>query len=302
MIKKKLGILNAVILLILLMLFLHWQNNSLQISQYILAYDKLPESFDGYRIVQISDMHGKTFGQKNSTLARKIKALKPDVLLVTGDMMSSTIDDGGAFLNFLDHFDQACPIYFGLGNHEQIARWFNSNGDKTIDYEKFIAETKKRGVYVLDNEKTVIEKDGSTINLEGLTLELYHYSRRDLEPSDDSLLLKRSFVDQVIGKPDAGFTILLAHNPAYFKEYTAWGADLILSGHVHGGVIQIPFKGGLLSPERVFFPEYDAGLFQDETGKMIVNRGLGYSVINFRLFNRPEISLIELKRKIAGHV
>jgi predicted MPP superfamily phosphohydrolase len=211
-------------------------------------------------------------------------------------MLSSTVDDGGAFIDFLDQFDNACPVYMCLGNHEQIAKWINDSGDTRVDYYDFIQKVKDRGVVLLDNEKTTITRGSSKITLSGLTLELYHYSRRDTEYYDENLSLTKSYIEAVIGKRGNSFNILLAHNPAYFGEYASWGADLILSGHVHGGIIQVPFKGGLLSPERVFFPEYDAGLFEIESSKMIVNRGLGYSVINIRIFNRPDISFIELRK------
>ena len=292
--RKNRGFLLALIIIIFISLFLYWDNNSLCITRYSLSYKNLPEGFNGYRIVQISDLHGKYFGQGNKTLSEKIKGLKPDILLATGDMMSSTADDGNAFLDFLDCFKQYCPVYMCLGNHEQIARWLN-NGSTSEKYNQFIKGIERRGVIVLDNSMKILEKKGDKISLQGLTLELYHYSRRDLDNSDDSLLLKTDYIDKVIGKRGELFTILMAHNPAYFKEYSFWGADLTLAGHVHGGIIQIPFKGGLLSPEHIFFPEYDAGLFESDSTKMIVNRGLGYSKINFRLFNRPEISFIELK-------
>ena len=289
--KKKLLV--VIIAFLFISIFLYWDNNSLQVCRYVLEYEALPEGFDGYKIVQISDMHGKTFGRENSRLAGRIKSLKPDLLLATGDMMSSTVNDGGAFLDFLDHFQRACPVYMCLGNHEQIAEWLGENS--AVDYEGFINGVLERGVILLDNEKVKIERNGDALTLAGLTPELYHYSRRDADYNDDGLLLKRTYIDAVLGKPNMGFNILMSHNPAYFKEYAEWGADLVLSGHVHGGIIQVPFKGGLLSPERVFFPEYDAGLFEKGPAKMIVNRGLGYSVINFRLFNRPEISFIELR-------
>ncbi len=297
MLKKFKKLIYVISFFIFLILFLYWQNDTLQVSKYRLEYDNLPEEFDKFRIVQISDMHGKTFGVGNTALARRIKALKPDILFATGDMMSSTIDDGKAFLDFIDKLDNTCPIYMCLGNHEQIARWINDNGDTNVNYYSFIQEVKKRGVVLLDNEKTTITKGKSKILLSGLTLELYHYSRRDIEPYDENLSLNVSYMEGMIGKKEDGFNILLAHNPAYFKEYASWGADLTLSGHIHGGIIQIPFKGGLLSPERVFFPEYDAGLFENNSSKMIVNRGLGYSVINIRIFNRPDISFIELNKK-----
>lgn len=294
---KKIKRSNIVLIVFLfILLFLYWDNNSLDITRYKLSYENLPESFDGYRIVQISDMHGRTFGKKNKTLAGKIKALKPDMLVATGDMMSSNVDDSQAFLDFLDSFDNFCPVYMCLGNHEQIVRWLISAGDTTVNYKSFVNEIEKRGVILLDNSCTRIKEGNEYISLDGLTLELYHYSRRDHDV-DENLFLTKEYIDDALGKPADGFTILLAHNPAYFTEYAKWGADLVLSGHVHGGVIRIPFKGGLLSPEKVFFPKYDAGLFEEGNSKMVVNRGLGYSQINFRLFNSPEISFIELKKQ-----
>ena len=276
--------------LIFLLLFFYWQNHTLQITYYELTYENLPKSFDKYKIVQISDMHGKTFGMENIGLANRIKSLKPDILLITGDMMSSTINDEGAFLEFLDHFNQACPIYMCLGNHEQIASQITNDR-----YSNFINNIKEKGVILLDNEKVTIKNGPDTIAISGLTMELYHYSRRDIEPYDEDMSLTKFYIEEVLGKSPKEFNILLAHNPAYFKEYVSWGADLILSGHIHGGIIRIPFLGGLFSPEKIFFPEYDAGLFESRESKMIVNRGLGYSKVHIRLFNRPEISLVELK-------
>ncbi|HHW22445.1 MAG TPA: metallophosphoesterase [Clostridiaceae bacterium] len=297
MIRKFRKLIYILSFFIFIMLFLYWQNDTLQVTRYSLEYENIPDEFNGFRIVQISDMHGKTFGSKNSGLAKRIRKLRPDVLLVTGDMLSSTVNDGGAFIDFLDQFGNTCPVYMCLGNHEQIAKWLNDNGDIRVDYYDFINKVRERGVILLDNEKTTLTRGKSKIILAGLTLELYHYSRRDIEPYDENLSLTESYIDSVIGKKEDGFNIMLAHNPAYFKEYASWGADLVLSGHVHGGIIRIPFKGGLLSPERVFFPEYDAGLFELDDSKMIVNRGLGYSVINIRILNRPDVSFVEIIKR-----
>jgi len=287
--KKAVYIISAITLLLLL--FLYWQNDTLQVTRYSLKFSDLPDEFDGFRIVQISDMHGKTFGKQNSRLVRRIKALEPDALFVTGDMMSSTKDDSQAFLDFLDLFGNTCPVYMCMGNHEQIARMI----DEPV-YDLFIQRLEERGVILLDNRKTTITRGKSKINVYGLTLELYHYSRRDIEYYDENLSLTKEYVKDVLGKKDNGFSIMLAHNPTYFTEYASWGADLILSGHIHGGIVRVPFMGGLLSPERIFFPEYDAGLFESGYAKMVVNRGLGYSVVNIRLFNRPEISYVVLDK------
>jgi len=240
-------------------------------------------------------MHGKTFGMENIGLANKIKSLKPDILFITGDMMSSTINDEGAFFEFLDHFDRACPMYMCLGNHEQIASQLPNLSENNNRFSNYINNLTEKGVTLLDNRKITVENGEDSINIFGLTPELYHYSRRDIEPYDENLSLTESYIESVLGKSPKELNILLAHNPAYFEEYVSWGADLTLSGHIHGGIIRIPFLGGLFSPEKIFFPKYDAGLFESGDSKMIVNRGLGYSKINIRLFNRPEISLVELK-------
>jgi len=284
----------TILIFLFLIVFFYWQNHTLQITRYELVYDNLPKSFDGYRIVQISDMHGKTFGKENIGLAKRIISLKPDILLITGDMMSSTINDEDAFLDFLDHFNKTCPIYMCLGNHEQIAGQLTSHGDNSR-YSIFINNIREKGVMLLDNEEISVKKGADSITISGLTLELYHYSRRDVEYYDENMSLTVSYMEAVLGKSQGEFNILLAHNPSYFKEYVSWGADLILSGHMHGGIIRIPFWGGVFSPEKVLFPEYDAGLFESGDSRMVVNRGLGYSKVNFRLFNRPEISFIVLK-------
>ena len=295
--KKPFGCLYIVIGLIFLALFWYWQNFSLQTTRFTLSYDGLPKGFDGYRIALISDMHGIEFGHKNGTLVKRIQDFDPDIVVCTGDMISSNAKDGQAFLNFLESIGDRYSIYMCLGNHEQIAQWYEHGSESDYGYESFINQVKESGVYILDNQTKILEKDGDRIHISGLTLQLYHYSRRDDPYADDSLLLKTSYIESALGPASSGFHLLLAHSPSYFNEYAEWGADLVLSGHMHGGIIQVPFKGGLLSPEHVFFPEFDAGLFEKGSSRMIVNRGLGNSVINVRLFNRPELTEITLKTK-----
>ncbi|HOK42669.1 MAG TPA: metallophosphoesterase [Thermoclostridium caenicola] len=293
--KRPFGCLYFLIGLLFLVMFWYWQNYTLQIVRYTLSYAELPQGFDGYKIAHISDMHGMAFGYKNSTLARRIREFNPDIVVCTGDMISSHAKDGQAFLDFLESMGDQYPIYMCLGNHEQIAEWKELESESEYGYDAFIRKVREYGVRILNNETEILEKDGDQIRIIGLTLALYHYSRRDEPYADENLLLKTPYIEEAVGRAGEGFNLLLVHNPSYFREYTAWGADLILVGHMHGGVIRIPFKGGLLSPEHVFFPEFDAGLFEEGTGKMIVNRGLGNSAIQMRLFNRPELTEITLK-------
>lgn len=294
--KRPFAFLYIFIVLVFLLLFLYWQNFSLQTTRYSLEFKNLPEGFDGFTIIHLSDMHGMSFGAGNSALEKRVIDLNPDIILLTGDMLSSHAQDGQAFLDFIDRVGKRIPMYMCLGNHEQIARWYEESSDDEYGYDPFISKVRQAGIHILDNNSITLKRGSDEIILSGLTLQLYHYSRRDSQYADDSLLLRKEYLDDNLGAYRKRFTILMAHNPSYFREYAAWGADLTLAGHMHGGIIQVPFMGGLLSPEHVFFPEFDAGLFEQGSKKMIVNRGLGSSVINFRLFNRPELTCITLKK------
>jgi Calcineurin-like phosphoesterase. len=297
--KKRPFGLYMIIFLISLILFWYWQNFTLQTTSYSLVYDELPKGFDGFRIALVSDMHGAEFCYRNSTLASRIRKFDPDIVVCTGDMISSHAKDGDAFLDFLDEIGGQYPVYMCLGNHEQIARWYELESESEYGYDSFINSVKQAGVHILDNETEILEKNGDRINISGLTLELYHYSRRDEPYADDNLLLKTEYIKDMLGSAAGGFQLLLVHNPSYFDEYAEWGADLVLAGHMHGGIVRIPFKGGLLSPEHVIFPEYDAGLFEKGSSRMIVNRGLGNSGFYFRIFNRPELTEITLSTGTA---
>ena len=168
--KKPFGCLYIVIGLIFLALFWYWQNFSLQTTRFTLSYDGLPKGFDGYRIALISDMHGIEFGHKNSALARRIHDFGPDIVVCTGDMISSNAKDGQAFLNFLESIGDKYPIYMCLGNHEQIARWYELEIESDYGYESFISQVKESGVHILDNQTRILEKDGDRIHISGLTL------------------------------------------------------------------------------------------------------------------------------------
>lgn len=267
-------------------------NNTIKISRFLISMDKLPRGHAGLRIVHISDLHGKQFGQQNMRLARAIARLEPDLIFVSGDMINSHSDDGSAFINLLYELKGICPVYCSLGNHEQIVR-----GTAGTDrYDRFIKRLREAGAVLLDNERAEIEAGGATFGIYGFTSELYHYSSRSVSDMWKGAELKVEFIETRLGRPrDDEVTILLAHNPKYFQEYVAWGADLVCAGHVHGGVVRLPFLGGLLSPDVTFFPPYSAGLYRSGETAMHVSRGLGNSVIPFRIFNRPDLSLLVLQ-------
>ncbi len=274
------------------LVFLLAGNNLIKVSRYEVVLEGLSEEMDGLRIVHISDIHGKEFGLNNRRLARVIEGENPDFIFVSGDMIDSRDDDGSAFIDLLHQLAGRYPIYCSLGNHEQIV-----DITETELYNDFARRVREAGCILLDNERVEISRGGTPIAVYGFTSMLYHYTGSNTAEWEGAAL-GADFIEEKLGRPAEGeIAVLLAHNPKYFREYARWGADLIFAGHVHGGVVRLPFAGGIFSPDLTFFPEYSAGLYTLGTAKMHVSTGLGNSVVPFRLFNRPEVSLIVLKSR-----
>lgn len=262
-------------------------NNNIEIVNYEIKSHKIPKEFENFKILQLSDLHDKEFGKQNIYLIKKIKSLNPDIIVVTGDMLLRKKVNYNIFLNLAKILSKHYRIYVSLGNHEQRIRF----KDKRI--YRFLKDLKSMGIVVLNNGKAEFIKKNSHINIYGLRINLkyyrYRFFKKNMELESNEILNKLGILNK------SEFNILLAHNPLYFKEYKRWGADLILSGHIHGGMIRLPVIGALLSPERTFFPKYSAGKYNIDNSTLIVNRGLGSGIIKLRIFNRPEISLITLK-------
>ncbi len=277
-----LKILLFIIFLLLVELLL--SNTLLSIGSLTIKNEKIPSAFNGYKIVQLSDLHGRSYGKDNACLLRKVKEQQPDIIVLTGDMVSSTHTDFDTFYSLARSLVKICPVYFVIGNHEQML--LASLRDELLDTIQSI------GIIVLDNEKISLEKDGEAIDLYGLWFNLRYY--RNLKNLREVYSFEEQNINQLLGEKSDAFTILLAHNPVYFETYAAWGADLTLSGHMHGGLIRIPFIGGLLSPEVKFFPTYDAGLYAIGGKMLYVNRGLASGLFGIRFLNHPEISVFTL--------
>lgn len=234
------------------------------------------------RIVQLSDLHKKRFGDGNSKLIQKVRELRPDIIIITGDMVSRTTTDLSDLKKLISGIKKTADIYYSLGNHEKDLKKISPSVYKNLI--KFL----KKHVHLLDNTTETIKFRDNQINITGLTIYQDCYKKNGRYK--DLRKLSADDVSALAGNKKPGFNILLAHNPFFFESYSEYGSELILSGHVHGGIIRLPFIGGLLSPERKFFPEYSSGIFQSGNSAMIVSRGLG----KFRLFNPSEIILIEI--------
>lgn len=258
---------------------------------YKIQSANLPFVFHGYKIVVIADLHNKSFGKNNERLIKQIKEIHPDIILIAGDLLvRKQPKKFEVALKFLKELSKICPIYYGLGNHEQSIM---SDDKKTpgafTDYKDKI---KKMGIILVDNESVYITRRNHKVMITGASIEKTFFQKYKLPPMPEDYLQK------LVGISNKEcYNILVAHNPTYFKRYIEWGADLTVSGHIHGGVIRLPILGGVLSPQCRFFPDYDGGRYDSDSRTMLVSRGLGGHTIKFRIFNRPEIMIVTLKSK-----
>ena len=252
--------------------------DDLEISRYEVKSQKLPESFDGFKIVQLSDLHGAEFGEDGMELVEKVKELEPDIIALTGDFVTDE-GDLAAVEKLAARLTELCPVYFVSGNHE-----FGSGLAVKV---RNILE--RAGVKYLSNEYLTISRGEDGILLGGVDDPLAYADML----SPDELAQKMNDA-----APDA-FKILLGHRNYWMTEYPELPVDLIFCGHAHGGLIRIPGVGGLIGTDRRLFPDFDAGQFNNGRYTLIVSRGLGNSVSIPRVFNRPEIVCVELTRAYA---
>lgn len=267
------------IVLIAIILIIYYENNFLEKTRYIYKSKKIPKSFDGFKIIQISDLHDKTFGKDNKKLIGLIDDEKPDIIVVTGDIYYYY---NGKILNslkFLENISKRHSVYFVTGNHEYK--------DKDWENHKKIIES--YGVKIIDNMVDIIKNDYEDIYIFGLKdPAFYHKSSRYSVFEDELNKMKQSMDEKK-------FAILLSHRPDKIDIYSKANVDLVFTGHAHGGQIRL-FGNGILSPAEGFFPKYTSGMYVKENTTVVISRGLGRTIFTFRLFNRPEVVVTILKR------
>lgn len=280
----------TILFFIITFLFIYLEQEVFSTSFYTLKTDKLKLKKGPIRIVQLSDLHSKSFGRQNRRLIKKINQLNPDFIVTTGDMITSTDTNGDAFLDVVTVCASKYPIFYIEGNHEITAKYDTLN-QETRWYEAYLTCLEELGVHILNNESRRVTIDEDELYIYGLTVPLAHYYA---VPSHIQKQVNVKAIEKVAEVlPDLKeehFNILLAHNPFLADLYESHGFDQVYCGHVHGGALRLPWIGGLLSPERKLFPKYSAGVYQVGKMKMIVSRGLG----RLRLFNRPDIVVIEI--------
>lgn len=270
---KKLG--KLVLIAIALYLFLYWNNHWLVLTEYTYESEEVPVAFDGFRIVQVSDLHDAQFGEGNDKLVRLVREAQPDVIFITGDVIDSNRYDLAQSMEAVRGLLQIADVYYVLGNHEVA----------TNEVPKIYQELKMAGVTILPNTSLTLERQGEQIAIVGIEDPLMNKS------TEEMLELATANV------PSEQFTLLLAHRPEMISVYADYQMDVVFSGHAHGGQIRIPGLGGLIAPGQGWLPTYTAGPYERQQTTMVVSRGLGNSVVPQRLLNLPEVVMVELSRK-----
>ena len=280
--NKKSVLIVSVLIILCLGIWTLWGNTALEVNEYEIVSDRIPEAFSGFRIAQVSDLHNKDFGEGYGQLLTLLSEINPDIIVVTGDLIDSRQTDLDVALEFAWQAGKIARVYFVSGNHEA----------RVPEYEDLKIGLVKAGVAILENQKVQITREEVSITLMGIDdpsfLEDYLFG--------DSESVARQAIENLQNESDE-YTILLSHRPELFDLYVETEMDLVFSGHAHGGQFRLPFVGGLVAPNQGFFPKYDAGQFTEENTTMIVSRGVGNSIIPIRFNNRPEIVLVTLRNR-----
>lgn len=271
-------ILIIIITIILILVFLYLQNNWISKTRYMLNFQSLPKSFNGFKIVHISDLHNKLFGREQQYLIKHIKKENPSIIVITGDLIDSRRYNEYIAMKFIEKAIEIAPVYYVTGNHEIRSGRFKSLEKNLVDV----------GVRVLRNSWEKLDIGEESIFIVGIDDPYSREKNKSIQITRESLNTATEELE------NSSFKILLAHRPEKLDIYSEYGFDLVFSGHAHGGQFRIPFLGGLVVPNQGLFPEYTSGKHIFANTIIIISRGLGNSIIPQRIFNRPEIIITEL--------
>lgn len=276
-IKKHKVITIFMILILFASVFGIWQNNDIVVTKHEFVSEKITKDLDGFRIIHISDLHNKDFGNR---LVNHMKKQEPDIIVITGDLIDSRNTKVDIAVEFAKEATKIAPVYYVTGNHE----------GRSLEYPELLHGLTNSGVIILDNSSTSIKYNNSHFNLIGLAdpifIEANRYGLSSFNVMIDTL-------DKNINTNT--LNLLLSHRPELLSLYSETNVDLVFSGHAHGGQFRIPFIGGLVAPNQGLFPKYTSGIHTMNETSMVISRGLGNSIIPIRVFNRPEVIVVTLR-------
>ncbi len=268
------------VLVAVLAAYLYLGNTLVTVTEMTVVHPEIPAGFDGYRIVQVSDLHNEAFGEGNSRLVAKLRGCDADCIVITGDIVDSRRPNADVAVTLAAQCAAIAPTYYVTGNHEE----------SFADFPLLASEMEAAGVRVLRTEAVALTAGDDTITLVG---------------ADDPFMLPQHIgygsnadrMAQALAEvmPQEGYTVLITHRPNLFATYAAAGADLTFTGHAHGGQIRLPLIGGIYVPDQGLFPEYTSGIYTMGDAQMVVSRGLGNSIFPLRVNNFPEVVAVTLK-------
>lgn len=278
------------IVIIGLLVFLYAEDKWITITDYCYNDRRIPEAFDGIKILHVSDLQSAYFGRNQKSLIRMAEKTNPDIIFFTGDLVDRNRTNLKASMSAIKQLQKIAPVYFVTGNHELAIE------DKLDD---FYEEMENEGIVILSDDVTRITSGEQSLYIAGVSDETLCQCKLGKRRSDtainpEPLLKKISLITEKI--PGNEFLILLSHEPQFFKQYVNEKIGLVFTGHAHGGQIRLPFTDGLFAPGQGILPKMTSGMRTKNKTTMIISRGLGNSVFPFRLFNRPELVTVVLSR------
>lgn len=262
-------------------IYLYHENTSLKLDKYLIKNKKIPENFNGYKIAHISDFHNTKSERLIKSIINKLVMESPDIIVITGDYIDSRRTRIDIAFDFAKQLTKITDVYYVPGNHESRIK----------EYGLFKEAILSTGVKVLENDIVVINKNGEKINLLGIKDPAFFY---------DASLEEKNIVREEIKSLSYNkelYTMLLSHRPELLKVYADEKINLVFTGHAHGGQIRLPFIGGVIAPMQGWFPKFTEGIHKLNDTTMIISRGIGNSLFPFRVNNRPELIIVELKNE-----
>lgn len=261
--------------------FLWTEDKHIVTTDYTYSSKNVPKSFDGYKIVQVSDFHNAYFGRRSKNLLKAVKKAGPDVIVITGDIVDRRTPCLKRAAVLVDKITKIQKTFYVTGNHEAHYRHFN----------KLYDVIGKSDVRNITKHSAELEKNGEKINLAGIN-DVWFFG--DEENPKTYRNFKQELADTVGALPH-DFTLLLAHRPELLPVYSQHDVDIVFSGHAHGGQIRLPVVKGMYAPHQGVNPKYTEGMHEQNGTTMVVSRGLGNSRFPFRVFNHPEVVVVELR-------
>ena len=281
-IEKKRHIIRKAVYLCLIVFFIWiFLDNALIHTTYTtVQINGLPESFSGYRIVQVSDLHNNLYGINQSYLLASVAAAKPDIIVITGDLIDRNTADVDNAMAFVERAVEIAPVFYVSGNHESAI---------LNKYKDLMIRMGQAGATALENDTCTLFSGEDAITLAGIRDPAFDWGRSSADAADTQIkkTLEGTDREQV--------TILLSHRPELLKTYSENGIDLVLSGHAHGGQVRLPFIGPVYSPSQGLFPKLTSGLYREGETQMYVSRGIGNGIAPFRFNDGPELAVLILE-------